>query len=264
MLRHKQKSAGIVSATFALGLVLPQVAFAELSEEPMLGPGLRLRPAYDGSASRRTELVPVVRYYGRHWFARSTQGMLEGGARMELAPGLHAGAQLAYEPGRKASESDFLESHAVPDVKLGASLGVHLEWDHRFGPVPIALLARARRHAGSDRGAQADLRLSVGVLRSGPVAAGVFAQATWANAKSTGSFYGITPAQSAATGLPEFAAGSGWLYSSFGLLWSIDLSRNWIVVGNMERRHLRGDAARSPLAERAANYYVSAGIAYRF
>ena len=256
MLRHKQKSAGIVSATFALGLVLPQVAFAELSEEPMLGPGLRLRPAYDGSASRRTELV--------HWFARSTQGMLEGGARMELAPGLHAGAQLAYEPGRKASESDFLESHAVPDVKLGASLGVHLEWDHRFGPVPIALLARARRHAGSDRGAQADLRLSVGVLRSGPVAAGVFAQATWANAKSTGSFYGITPAQSAATGLPEFAAGSGWLYSSFGLLWSIDLSRNWIVVGNMERRHLRGDAARSPLAERAANYYVSAGIAYRF
>ena len=264
MLRHTPISAGVLSASLALGLIVPQLACAELSEEPLLGPGLRLRPAYDGSASRRAELVPVVRYYGKHWFARSTQGVLEGGARMELVPGLHAGAQLAYEPGRKASESDLLKSHGVPDLKLGASLGVHLEWDHRFGPVPIALLARARRHADSDRGAQADLRLSVGVFRRGPVAAGVFTQATWANAKSAGSFYGITPPQSDATGLPAFDAGSGWLFSSFGLLWSIDLSRNWIAVGNMEIRHLRGDAARSPLVERASNYYMSAGIAYRF
>ncbi len=257
-------SAGILAATFCLSLSVPQPAFAELSEEPMLGPGLRWRPAYDGSDSRRPELVPVVRYYGRHWFARSTQGMLEGGARMELAPGLHAGAQLAYESGRKASESDLLESRGMPDVKVGASLGAHLEWDHTIGPVPIALLVRARRHTDADRGAQADLRLSVGVLRSGSFAAGVFTQATWASAKSADSFYGITLAQSASTGLPAFSAGSGWLYSSFGLLWSLDLSRNWIAVGNLEGRHLRGDAARSPLAERASNYYVSAGIAYRF
>ena len=85
--------------TFTLGLIVPLVAFAELSDESLLGPGLRSRPAYDGSASRRTELVPVVRYLGPRWFARSTQGVLEGGVRLELEPGLHAGAQLAYEPG---------------------------------------------------------------------------------------------------------------------------------------------------------------------
>jgi outer membrane scaffolding protein for murein synthesis (MipA/OmpV family) len=255
-------SAAILCVTFALGLIAPVVAFAELSEEPLLGPGLRFRPAYDGSASQRAELVPVVRYYGEHWFARSTQGVLEGGARIELAPGLHAGAQLAYEPGRKASESDFLKSHDVPDIKIGASAGVHLEWDHKFGPMPITLLARARRHADSDRGAQADFRLSAGVFQSGRVSAGVFAQATWASAKSANSFYSTPPPQSA-TDLPEFSAGSGWLFASFGLLWSVDLSRDWIVVGNMESRHLRGDAARSPLAERTSNYYASAGVAYR-
>lgn len=256
--------AGIRSATIALGLSVPLVAFAELSEESLIGPGLRWLPAYDGSASQRGELVPVVRYYGRPWFARSTQGVLEGGLRIELAPGLHAGAQIAYEPGRNARQSDFLKRNGVQDVDRGASVGVHLEWDHKFGPVPIALLARARRHTDSDRGAQADLRLSVGVYRSGPVGVGVFTQATWANAKSTNSFYGITPPQSAATGLPAFAAGSGLLYASAGLLWSVDLSRDWIVVGNMEARHLHGDAERSPLAERASNYYVSAGLAYRF
>lgn len=256
--------AGLLSAAFALGLTTSPAALAELSEGTILGPGLRVRPAYDGSASQRTELVPVIRYYGQPWFVRSTQGVLETGARMELAPGLHAGAQLAFEPGRKASESNFLRSRGASDVDLGGSLGVHLEWDHKFGRMPIALLARARQHTGSDRGAQADLRLSVGIYQSGRFSAGVFTQATWANAKSTGSFYDITPQQSAAAGLPAFSAGSGLLFASFGLLWSVDLSPAWIVVGNMESRHLHGDAARSPLAERGSNYYASAGIAYRF
>ena len=93
---------------------------------------------------------------------------------------------------------------------------------------------------------------------------GVFTQATWANAKSTSSFYAVTPSQSAVTGLPTFGAGSGWLFSSFGLLWSVDLSRNWVVVGSIEARHLQGDDAHSPLTERSTNSYVSADLAYRF
>jgi MipA family protein len=252
------------SALLAFSLMAPTLAFAELSNDTLLGAGLRSRPAYDGSASQRTELIPVIRYLGERWFARSTQGVLEGGLRWQLAPGLHAGGQLAYEAGRKASEADFLRNHAVPDINRGASIGAHLEWDHKIGPVPITLLARVRQRTDSALGAQADLRLSVGVFQSGPVSAGVFTQATWANAKSTGSFYGVTPAQSAATGLPVFSAGSGWLFGSAGLLWSVDLSRRWVVVGSMEARHLQGDAARSPLTERSTNYYVSAGLAYHF
>ena len=255
-------AGGILSATLACGLIAPLPAFAELSEDALLGPGLRWRPAYDGSASQRIEFVPVVRYFGQPWFMRSTQGVLEGGVRMGLAPGLHAGAQLAYEPWRETSESDFLKNHNASSLKRGASIGAHLEWDYKIGPMPITLLARARQRTDSDRGAEADLRLSAGVFESGRVGAGVFAQATWANANATGSFYAVTP--QSATGLPAFSAGSGWLFSSFGFLWSVDLTRDWIVVGSMEARHLRGDAARSPLTERPTNYYASAGLAYRF
>ena len=152
----------------------------------------------------------------------------------------------------------------MPDIDPGASLGLHIEWDRKFGPVPVTLLARGRQHADSDRGAQADLRLSAGVYGSGGVLAGVFAQATWANAKSARSFYGITPQQSAATGLPAFDATSGPLFISLGFLGSVDLSRQWVAVWNLERRGLRGDAARSPLAERSWNTYAGAGLAYRF
>jgi outer membrane protein len=249
---------------FAAALLLPPLALAELSDESLLGPALRIRPAYDGSGSRHGELVPALRYFGQPWFARSTQGVLEAGVRFELVPGLHGGAQLAYEPGRQASESDFLKSHGLADVDNGASLGVHLEWDHKFGPVPIALLLRSRQRTDSDRGTQADLRLSVGAYRRGPFAAGIFTQATWANTKSTGTFYDITPQQSAASGLPTFHAAGGGLFASIGALWSIDLSSDWIIVGSLESRRLQGDAARSPLAERQSNAYTSAGLAYRF
>ena len=134
----------------------------------------------------------------------------------------------------------------------------------RTPPHISKLLARARQHTDSDLGAQADLRLSAGLFQSGRVAAGVFSQATWANAKSTGAFYAITPQQSVTARLPAFGAGSGWLFASLGLLWSVDLTRDWIVVGSMEARRPQGDAARSPLAERSTNHYLSAGVAYRF
>ncbi len=120
---------GILSAILAVGLIVPLLAFAELSNDTLLGPDLRWRPAYDGSTSQRVEFVPVVRYFGHPWFVRSTQGVLDGGVRMELAPGLHAGEQLAYEPGREKSESDFLNNHNVSDINRGASIGAHLEWD---------------------------------------------------------------------------------------------------------------------------------------
>jgi len=263
LVRVALRATSIRLAAAALVLIAPGIAVAELSNDPLLGPGLRSRPAYDGSASQRTELVPVVRYFGERWFVRSTQGVLEGGLRVELAPGLHAGAQLAYEPGRPASESAFLANHAVEDIKRGASVGLHLEWDRSLGPVPIALLARARKLTDSDLGAQADLRLSVGVLHSGPVSLGVFTQGTWANAKSVNALYGITPQQSAITRLPTFGAAGGNLVASIGLLGSVDLSPRWVLVGSLEARRLRGDAARSPLAERRSNHLLSAGIAYR-
>src|SRR6266705_105617 len=234
--------------------VLPDYAY--------VGAGVRTRPAYDGSAAQRTDLIPTVRYYGKPWFARTTQGILEGGARIELAQGLNVGAQLAYEGGRLASESDFLRSHNVPDINPSASVGLHVEWDQKLGPVPVTLLARGRHFVDSDRGAQADLRFTAIVFGGRAITAAVFVQGTWANSKSSQSFYGITPAQS--TNLSPYAAGSRPLFATGGLLWGVTLNLQSIVVRNLEARRLHGDAARSPLAERTSNHYASASLASRF
>lgn len=257
-------SRAVRIAGLACAAILPLAAAAELSNESLLGPGLRSRPAYDGSNSQRTELVPVVRYFGQPWFVRSTQGVLEAGARTELMPGLYGGAQLAYEPGRQSSESGFLENRHVADVQRGASAGLQLEWDHKVGPVPITLLGRVRKNLKSELGTQLDLRLSAGVFQGGSFSAGVFGQAVWADAKATGAYYGMTPQQSSVTNLTVFQGESGLLHASAGLLWSLDLSQKWVAVGSIERRRLQGDAARSPLVKRRSNNYLSAGVAYRY
>jgi len=230
----------------------------------LVGAGMRSRPAYDGAAARHSEAIPVLRYYGRPWFARTTQGLLEAGARTRPLDGLVAGVQLAYEGGRPRAESAFLDSRGFEDIAPGASVGVHVEWDAYPVRVPVTTLVRLRRHTRDSLGSQADLRVTVGVYGGGRFNAAAFIQATWADSRSTQAYYGVTPQQSAATGLPVYVPSSGLLHTTAGLLWSYDLDRTWMLVGGVEARQLRGDARLSPLAEDATNEYVSLGVAYRF
>jgi outer membrane scaffolding protein for murein synthesis (MipA/OmpV family) len=260
-------SARCKSAAGALAALLPALACAEIADDAMLGAGLRTRPAYDGSASRQTEAVPMLRWFGPLGFVRSTQGVLEAGLRVPLLPGLHGGAQLAYEAGRQSSESPFLQQHHVADIARGASVGVQLEADHRFGPMPVTLLVRARKST-SGLGTQADLRLSAGVLAVGHFGAGIFVQGIRADAKSAQTYYGVDgptafPAAGPASVLPGYTAGAGWLARSAGVMWSFELNPKWVVLGSLEARRLRGSAARSPLVERASGTYASAGVAWK-
>jgi outer membrane scaffolding protein for murein synthesis (MipA/OmpV family) len=234
-------------------MLLPAAAGAQILPEDYIaiGAAVRTRPAYDGSADQALDVIPLLRYYGRPWFARTTQGVLEGGARWPLAKGLDAGVQLAYEEGRESDESDLLERMNIQDLDPGASLGAHLEWDSTIGPAPISVLARWRQHLDSDRGAQADLRLNAGVYQGGGVLVALYAQATWANAESIRSFYLVD-------------AGSGLLHTSLGTLASYDLSVHWQLVGGLQLRWLHGDAKSSPIVEKNNSFYANAGIAYRF
>jgi outer membrane scaffolding protein for murein synthesis (MipA/OmpV family) len=255
-----------VRSLLLLLALAPLAALAQMQvpDYNWLGAGVRARPAYDGSAAKETELIPSVRYFGGPWFARTTQGILEGGARLEITRNLHLGAQLAYEAGRQASEAPFLSSHGVPDIHYTASAGVHAEWDHNIGPMPITLLARARQFLDADRGAQADLRFTAGILGWRALSAALFLQGTWASAKSNQSFYGVSNDVAASTGLPVYAPGGGLLFATGGILWGVDLSERWLIVGNLEARRLQGAAARSPLVEQATSRYASASLAYRW
>jgi len=217
-------------------LTLPVLATAQ-DDYTLFGAGVRTRPKFDGSADRTVDLIPVVRYYGEPWFARTTQGILEGGARWNMRAGLDSGVQLAYEQGPRDHDPD-------------ASIGVHLEGDRAIGPAPVNGLLRVRQHLNANRGMQLDARGTVGVYGGHGAAAGLFAQATWASEKSFEAYYGVHE--------------SGLLYVSLGALGSYDLARRWSLVGSIEHRRLSDEAAKSPIVERRSAVYANAGLAYRF
>lgn len=220
---------------FALGLFATSFPVFGQADTTLIGAGVRSRPEYDGSSSRTVDFIPVVRYYGKPFFARTTQGILEGGVRTSLAPGLDLGAQLAYEPGPL-------------DKDPGGSLGYHLEWDGKLGQAPVSLLGRLRHYLDSDRGIRVDLRANAGVYQSGPALVGVFAQFTFANAENTRAyFFGVSE--------------SGHLYTDLGVLGSYDLTREWVLVGSFHLRQLNGDITG---VQKRSGAHASAGLAHKF
>jgi outer membrane scaffolding protein for murein synthesis (MipA/OmpV family) len=215
---------------------------AVLAQDPLgtlLGAGVRSRPEYDGANKQELQPIPLVRYYGETLFARTTQGILEGGARVEVGQKLFAGAQLAFEEGNDRT-----------DLDPGASYGLHLEWDTRVGPAPISLLARTRHHFDSDLGTQADFRASVGVYGEHSLLVALYGQATWASDEWVSSYYGT--------------GSGGLLFTAIGVEGAYDLSRQWVLLASLHRRQLHGDAATSPITERKENVFASAALAYRF
>jgi outer membrane scaffolding protein for murein synthesis (MipA/OmpV family) len=255
---------------FLLSLALPVITLtpAQAEDTPplttLIGAGIWSRPAYTGADSNRTSLIPELRYYGKPWFVRTTFGMLEGGARYQALSGFTLGGQLAYEGGRDQTESEFLAAHNLPTLNPSLSWGIHAELVKKLGPMPLAALLRYRQDMDNNRGAQTDLRLEAGIFSGGGLNAGIFAQSTRADKKSSNYYYGISTQQSASSGLSAFDAQSGEMFSIYGLFFSYDLNPEWIVLGNIESRQVRGAVSDSPLVQQSSNRYASLGLAYQF
>lgn len=241
-------------------------AFAE--DDPplttLLGAGAWHRPAYNGADTSHYSLIPVIRHYGKTWFARTTFGMLEGGARMEVLDGLTLGGQIAYEGGRDSNESALLSTHNIATLDPSLSWGVHAELEKQLGIMPVIALLRFRQDIQKNRGAQADFRLTAGIYGNYGLNAGIFAQTTWANKTSGDYYYGISAEQSASSGLAVFEARSGAIFNAFGLLWSYDLSPRWMLLGSVESRQVRDAVTNSPLVQTSTNSYASLGLAYQY
>ena len=260
---NRRLQACTLLAGIALCLSLQTPAQAG-DDEKYVGLGARLRPAYDGADSSRGDVIPYLRLYGKHFFGRTTQGMLEGGWRTRPFGGVVFGGQLAYEEGRVTDDSGFLREHNLENLYPSASLGLHAEGDWRLGPVPLNALLRYRHDVQPGHGAQADLRATAGILDWRRIRAGLFGQLTWSDGDAMRRYFGITPEQASTSGLPAYAPGSGLRSAQFGLVGDVDLARHWIGLWGITRQQLEGYARYSPMTLDRTNWFVNAGAAYRF
>lgn len=239
---------------------------ADKSSPTLLGASVQLRPEYDGSRSTEMTVIPVLSYAKDIWFVRTTEGILEAGAKSALIGHLDYGIQAAYQEGRDSRSADFLKLHHVANIDPSVSLGGFLQYQNSIQSIPVDLVARYRKAIDSERGDQFDLRLTAGIYHSQDkkLSAQIFAQSTWANTKALQTYYGFTSNQAASSGLPEFHPSGGNLVNEVGLWCSYNLSSHWRLMGNIERHDLAGDAKDSPLSEVSHNMYYSLGAAYQY
>ncbi|HTD06793.1 MipA/OmpV family protein [Undibacterium sp.] len=78
------------------------------------------------------------------------------------------------------------------------------------------------------------------------------------------TYFGVTPAQSAASGNSIYTPSAGVAGSSVGVMWRHALNQNWVTTVGAEVARLGSEAGDSPLAARRTNASVGASIGYRF
>jgi len=218
-------------------LLAPLTALASLDDDvQFLGAGIYSHPKFDGSPIRHNDPIPQISYASGRWFARTTEGILEGGARWNVGQSAAVGVQAAYEDGPRGEHP-------------GASLGVHAELEGKLGPAPLSAVFRIRQFMSNGKGWEADARVNLGVYEGHGLGLALYGQATWANEKIFNNFYAVND--------------SGLQFTALGAWGGYALTPKWLVLFSAEGRRLADTAMPSPFVERRSSFYGSLGLAYR-
>ncbi|WP_116140011.1 MipA/OmpV family protein [Trinickia diaoshuihuensis] len=222
-----------------------------------VGPGVYLAPAYPGA--RRFKLYPFpaldISYDDRFF----SQGPDVLGVNVLRAENYHVGTALTFDfQSRNASDDPHL--HGLGDVHDGPKLKLFADYTVWAFTGSFALLQDI---AGNGQGltASADLYASL------PVTGWLFSVGpglTWASAAYTRKLFGVSPAQSAASGLPAYSAGAGVRDVHVTFYASHDFTKHWAGSLNTTLGRLQGDAAHSPITERHTELTAFAALNYKF
>ena len=221
-----------------------------------LGAGFGVGPAYPGGRDYRVGPVPDVSITWRDTvFLDTGQGL---GVTVINTPIIRLGASVWMRGGRDEDDADRLRGLGDIDTAVQARIFSRVA----LGPVDLGATL-ARDFGGSD-GLTVNLNLSSTFrvterLRITPGIGTMIADdrymATW---------FGVSPAQSARSGLPAFDAGAGFVSVGASLRAAYSLTQHWTLAAAVRVERLLGDAADSPITERRTAPGAMFLVNYRF
>lgn len=223
----------------------------------MIGGGALYGPSYDGSDDYVIDPVPVIqgRLLGIGINARP------GGLSLDLIPDAGKKVSFALGPSARlrANRAVHIKDPVVERlgklkraIEVGASAGVSFnQLLNPYDSLSLGLDARWDIN-GAHRGMALNPAVSYLTPLSRGIAVMVGADAEWADDKFMDYYFSVTPAGSAASGLPAFQAKGGWRRAGGSALVGFDLDGELAngglalaAFGSYSR--LLNDAARSPI-----------------
>ena len=238
--------------------------------EGAFGPLATLSPQYSGSAARKTTIVPgFYLRYGRisvsnasGFVTRRNKDDVFRGLGLDLKEDdrLRLNVALRLDNGRRSSDSSALAG--IADVRRTIRARTSLTYAFDGGWKAAAgwgadLLGRGGGNV-LDAGVSHDRR--VGEATTWSVSAGL----SLADGRYMRSYYGITEAESTASGRPAYTPGAGLRDLSLGMGWRSELDPRWVALWGGSVGRVLGPAARSPLTTATREWSLNAGIARRF
>ncbi|MGP2821010.1 MipA/OmpV family protein [Serratia marcescens] len=253
---------------------LSQAAMAEGDTSVSVGAGLAVAPAYQGAS--HYVALPLYDLEGHvktdNWGA-FTLGVIRG-ARWDLPVPSPFGVALLmdYDYGRKERISGLgsHDDHLRGMSDLGGSPEVGLELSYLMNPVRVYVkgmsATRERHYGGEDLGRTA--HVDFGVMRDYAINDQVTLEgnvfATWANGGYQRGYFGVSPQQAADTHFAAYRPKAGMKQFTARLALNYQWSPSWSFQAGGEAYRLAGDAADSPLVDKALAGIAFMSAGYRF
>ena len=222
-----------------------------------LGAGLAEAPKYPGASTERVRPAPL---FSLDYDGRLFVGPLGIGVAAVRWDGFRAGPVLGFERGR--SQSD--DPHLAGLGDIPASLTAGLFAGYTRGALAIYATARqAVTHTGDGLSGllQLDVRHAFITARTF-VAVGPDLE--FGNDRFQRAWFGISPEQSASSGLPTYTPGAGIDRIGLHVRLTYRASAHFLVLAFARISDLTGTVAQSPIVERRGQVVIGAGIAYHF
>ena len=257
----------ILSGAVLALLATPALAAGQRQGNALtLGGGVDVAPRYSGSDKSRVTAAQVVDYAMANGFFISTTRGLGYGNRVG---NLDYSAALSYRAGRKdrdvssdsiASGSDYLRG--MGDIKGSAvvvpGLGYRVtDWLNVQLQAEVPVSER-------DNGEAVHFGIASPLYTSPENSVTLALTGSWGSSKYMQTYYGVSAAQSAASGFARHDAGSGIYAYSLNLDWTHKLTSRWSLLAAAGVTQLTGEAGDSPIVQRKTSPVGSLKVTYSF
>jgi outer membrane scaffolding protein for murein synthesis (MipA/OmpV family) len=245
------------------GLILARLFDPDIPRfRSIVGLASEVQPAYDGSHAYRIQGGPVINIqYKDEAFLATGDGL---GYNFLRGDHYQVGASLVYDLGRKMKD-DYTNLRGMGDISAApvAKVFATAVLSKKF---PLILRTDVRQFAGGAEGAVGD----VGVYMPLPGSSRTFVMfagpsITIATHHYMQTLYGVSPAQSLASGHPVYdVPHSGTTRAGVGFSATKFVTSHWLMNLDAAISQIRGSAVNSPLVERRTQRVLALSIDYQF
>jgi outer membrane scaffolding protein for murein synthesis (MipA/OmpV family) len=227
----------------------------------VVGLATEYKPLYDGSQPYRYLIGPVIDVrYRDIAFASVGEGL---GVNVIRGPNYRVGIALDYDLGRHVDDDEnhlrgLGDINAAPVVKVFASYVVSKQ-------LPLVLRFDARQFVGGAEGAVADIEAYLPLPGSSKtLVMFVGPSLTLADHHYMQTEFGVTKAQSIASGYPIYDAHGGSNAIGLGFTATHFINDRWLINMDAAINHLLGSGNDSPITQRSLQRIVVLSAAYKF